>query len=105
MQLETTFRGLSPADSGNATRMLEKHVARFDRLIEEPSTLRAVIDGSPEFKVTLSLHLRRGELAASSSTHEIHEAVAQACEKLKTQIVRYRHRHEADRHRPSVTPT
>ena len=103
MQLDTTFRGLSAADSGNATRMLEKYLARFDRLAEEPATLRAVIEGAPEFKVTLSLHLKRGELTASSATHEVHEAVAQACEKLKTQLVRFRHRRESQRHRLAST--
>ena len=99
MQLETTFRGLSDDDSSKATRMLEKHASRFDRLIDEPCTLRAVVEGSPEFRVTLSLHTRRGEMAASASTHEIHESVAQACEKLKVQIVRQLHRAESGRHR------
>lgn len=100
MQLETTFRGLTPAESGSATTLLEKWLSRFDRLVEQPVVLRAVVEKSPEFQVTLTVqHLPNGEPTSTASSHEVHQAVAEACERLKTQLVRQRHRRESQRYR------
>lgn len=100
MQLETTFRGLTPAESSSAVAVLEKWLSRFERLLEHPVTLRAVIDKSPEYHVTLTVqHLPSSELTSTSASHEIHQVVAEACERLKTQLVRQRHRRESQRNR------
>lgn len=97
MQLDTTYRGLNDSESAIATRALEKGVARFERLIDEPTPLRAVVEGGPESRVTLTLSLRGGELTSLSSGHELGIVVSEACDKLKVQLVRRRHRREAKR--------
>jgi ribosome-associated translation inhibitor RaiA len=100
MQLESTFRGLTPVESSSATAMLDKWLPRFERLVEQPVTLRAVVEKSPEFRVTLSLqHLSRGDVTSTATSHEIHQVVADACDKLKTQLVRLRNRRESQRYR------
>ena len=101
MQLDTTYRGLSQSESAVATRALEKGTARFERLLDEPTTLRAVVEGGAESRVTLSLSLRGGELTSLSSGHEINSVVSEACDKLKVQLVRRRHRREALRRVPT----
>ena len=95
MQLDTTFRGLNEKESAAATRALEKGSARFERLIDEPTVLRAVVEGGAESRVTLSLNLRGGEFTSLSAGHEMNTIVFEACDKLKTQLVRHRHRKEA----------
>ena len=102
MQLETTYRGLSRKDSATATRALDKGAARFERLLEEPTALRAVVEGGPEIKVTLSLNLRKGELTSLSSGHELSSVISEACDKIKVQLVRHRHRRESQRRANAV---
>jgi len=102
MQLETTFRGLSSAESESALRALQKGSARFERLIEEPCALRVVVEGNPEWRVLLTLPLRRGELSAQSAARELNAAISEACDKLKVQLVRHRHRRESQRYRNLV---
>lgn len=97
MQLETTFRGLTPAESATATRALEKGSARFERLLEEPTALRAVVEGGAEVRVNLSLSLRRGEITSLSTGHDLSTVVSDACDKVKVQLVRHRHRRESQR--------
>ncbi|MBK8480626.1 MAG: hypothetical protein IPL40_05565 [Proteobacteria bacterium] len=99
MQLDTTYRGLSNTESATATRMLEKFSPRLVRLLDEPSSLRAVVESGAELKVTLTVSQRRGELTASTSDRELATAVSDACDKLRAQLVRQRHRREAERHR------
>lgn len=100
MQLDPTFRGLTAVEASSATAMLEKWISRFDRLVEQPVILRAVVERSPDFRVTLEVqHLRSGEVTASSASHEVHQAVAEACLRLKKQLVRVRHRRESQRYR------
>lgn len=100
MQLETTFRGLSQTEATTATRVLEKGTQRFERLLEEPSTLRAVIEGGAEVRVTLSLNLRKGELTSLSAGHDLSSVINEGCDKMKAQLVRHRHRRESQRHKP-----
>lgn len=95
MQLDTTYRGLTQAESAVATRALEKGSARFERLLEEPTVLRAVVETGPEARVTLTMNLRGGEVTSLSSGHELNAVVSEACDKLKVQLVRRRHRREA----------
>jgi ribosomal subunit interface protein len=102
MQLETTFRGLTTEESRSAIYMLEKCTARFERLLEDPTTLRAVVDKGPEIRVTMTLNTRGTEINASASGHDISNAVSEACDKVKAQLVRHRHRREALRHRETA---
>lgn len=97
MQLDTTYRGLSQAESAIATRALEKGTARFERLVDEPTTLRAVVEGGAESRVTLSLNLRGGEITSTSAGHELNTVVSEACDKVKVQLAKMRDKREASR--------
>jgi len=99
MRFETTFRGLSQVQSTHATRALEKSAARFERLLEEPCVLRSVMEVDPEFRVSLSLSLPKDEVSAASTQHDLDAAISDACDKIKVQLVRLRHRRESQRHR------
>lgn len=99
MQLDTTYRGLSAAESATATRMLEKFSPRLVRLLDEPSSLRVVVENGAEMEVTLTVSQRRGDLTATTADRELAAAISDACDKLRAQLVRQRHRREAERHR------
>lgn len=100
MHQETTYRGLSRAESATAARALEKGVQRLERLLDEPVSLRAVVEGGPETRANLTLNLRGGEVTSSSTGHDLNAVIFEACDKLKVQLVRKRHRRESQRHRP-----
>ena len=98
MQVTTTFRGLSKEDSATATNLIERHTSRLDRLVDEPVTVRAVIEGKPpEYTVTLSMSIEREDLVAQCAEHELSLAVAEACERLRNQLVRMRQRRQSTR--------
>ncbi|MCK5799579.1 MAG: hypothetical protein KAI47_20455 [Deltaproteobacteria bacterium] len=97
MQLDTTYRSLSEKETAVATRALEKGSSRFERLLDEPTVLRAVVEKGPEAKATLTMNLRGGDVTSLSSGHDLNAVVSEACDKLKVQLVRRRHRREAQR--------
>ncbi len=99
MQLETTFRGLDRSESATATRTLEKGSARLKRLLDRPTTLRAVVEKGAEVRVHLAMNFHRNEITAVCGGPELHATIAEACDKLKVQLVRQRHRAESQRHR------
>ena len=103
MDLETTFRGLDRRETGIATRMLERCTARIGRLVDGPKTLRVVADAAQaEYRVMLQMAIRGAELTAADQSHDLAGSVSTACERLRSQLVRLRHRHESERHRASV---
>ena len=102
MQLETTYRGMAPAEAGAATHLIEKGSARFERVVEEPATLRAVVEAGAALKVTLTLIMPHGELTTTGEGHDLGAVVSEVCDKLKTRAVRHRHRREANRHRAMI---
>ena len=98
MQLTTTFRGLNRAESASATRVLERNLARIDRLLEQPAQVRAVVEGgSAEHRVMLSMSVEGEDLNAQSSDYDLTTAVNAACERLRRQLVRRRRRRETNR--------
>jgi ribosome-associated translation inhibitor RaiA len=97
MQLDTTYRHLTQSESSIATRALEKGYARFERLLDGPTTLRAVVEGGAESRVTLTLNIKGGEITSLSHGPDLNTVVSEACDKLKVQLVRRRHRREAQR--------
>ncbi|MFH1132304.1 MAG: HPF/RaiA family ribosome-associated protein [Pseudomonadota bacterium] len=103
MQLNTTFRGLNRTDAAVASRTLKKQIGRLDRLADETTVLRAVVDGSsPETRVILSLSEHGEEFNAQSNDYELSDAISTACERLRSQLVRHRNRRGAQRHRRST---
>lgn len=101
MELATTFRGLTEMECGTATRALERNSSRLDRLLDKPSTLKVVVEGpQPEYRVTLSMGLRGSDLTSEDAGHDLLIAIGNACEKLRVQMVRARHRRESRRHKP-----
>ena len=99
MQLDTTYRGLSKSESVVATRALEKGTSRFERLLDNPTVLRAVVEGGPETRVTLTLNLHGEDITSLSAGHDVASVISEACDKVKVQLVRSRHRRESQRHR------
>lgn len=100
MELATTFRGLNEMECGKATRALERSSSRLDRLLDKPTTLKVVVDGpSPEYRVMLSMGLRGSDLTSEDAGHDLVTVIGNACEKLRVQMVRTRHRRESRRHR------
>ena len=100
MELATTFRGLNEAECTKATRALERGSPRLDRLLDKPTTLKVVVDGAPpEYRVVLSMGLRGSDLTSEDVGHDLAVAIGNACEKLRVQMVRTRHRKDSRRHR------
>jgi len=98
MQLATTFRGLNQAESAAATSSLERNMSRFDRLLERPAQVRAVVEGGPpEHRVILSMLVDREDLVAESSGHDLTMAISTACERLRIQLVKGRRRRTSGR--------
>jgi ribosome-associated translation inhibitor RaiA len=98
MQLATTFRGLNRAESATATSSLERNMTRFDRLLERPAQVRAVVEGGPpEHRVMLSMVVDREDLVAQSSGHDLTTAINTACERLRSQLVKGRSRRSSSR--------
>ena len=102
MELATTFRGLNPMECGTATRALERNSSRLDRLLDKPTTLKVVVDGGqPEYRVMLSMGMRGADLTSEDAGHDLANVIASACERLRVQMVRKRHRGESQRRRAS----
>ena len=79
MELATTFRGLNPMECGTATRALERSSARLDRLLDKPTLLKVVVDGSPpEYRVMLSMGMRGTDLTSEDAGHDLANVVASA---------------------------
>lgn len=98
MQLATTFRGLNRADSAAAAASLERNMSRFDRLIERPVQVRAVVEGGPpEHRVSISMVVGRENLNAQSTGHDLATAISTACERLRNQLVKGRRRRTSNR--------
>ena len=98
MQLSTTFRGLSRAESASATASLERNMMRFDRLLERPVQVRVVVEGGPpENRVMLSMSVEGEDLNAQSTGHDLATTISTACDRLRSQLVRRRRRREAAR--------
>lgn len=98
MQLETTCRGLSEKETSAAMYALGKGQHRFERLVDETCQVKAVIDGGPENKVTLSLHLKGHDYTASSSNRDLHPAIYDACDKMKSQLAKHADRKSSELH-------
>jgi len=77
---------------------LNKGQSRFERLVDETCSVKAVIDGGPENKVTLSLHLKGQDYTATSSNRELHPAIYDACDKIKRQLAKHTNRKSNDLH-------
>jgi ribosome-associated translation inhibitor RaiA len=106
MQLTTTFRGLSRAESASATSALERSASRLDRLLEQPVPIRAVIEGGPpEHQVTLSMLVDGEDLVAQSSGHDLISMINTACERLRNQLLRMRDRRQTNRQRAASSGT
>ena len=102
MQLTTTFRGLTRAESASASSNLERSMARFERLLARPTTVRAVVEGAPpEHRVALSMLVDREDLHAQCTSHDLHGAISTACDRLRNQLVRRRRRRSSNRPRTS----
>jgi ribosome-associated translation inhibitor RaiA len=102
MQLSTTFRGLSRAESASATASLERNLARLERLLERPVQVRAVVEGGPpEHRVMLTLVGEREDLNAQGSGHDLTATISTACERLRNQLLRRRRRRETNRQKPT----
>ncbi|MCB9557449.1 MAG: HPF/RaiA family ribosome-associated protein [Deltaproteobacteria bacterium] len=100
MELATTYRGLNERESGLAARTLERHLPRLERLVDKPTTLRAVVEGpSPEYRVHLELALPGSSLSAEDHGHDLGTAITNASERMRAQVVRVLHRRESQRHR------
>ncbi|MCA9665065.1 MAG: HPF/RaiA family ribosome-associated protein [Myxococcales bacterium] len=101
MDLVTTFRGLDRNQSGVANRAIERASSKVDRLLDGPTTLRVVVDNAdgPEVRVILSMTMRGSDLTSDASGHDINAVVAGAFDKLRSQLVRVRHRRESQRHK------
>ncbi len=100
MELATTFRGLNAMECGTASRALERNSARLDRLLDKPTTMKVVVDGGgPEYRVMLSMGMRGADLNSEDVGHDLANVIASACEQLRVQMVRARHRGESRRHR------
>lgn len=100
MQLSTTYRGLNQSEAGLATRILEKHTSRLEKLLERPTSLRVVVDGSaPEHRVILTMLHDGIELTSQSSGYELAPILIEACERMRAQVVRSRNRRETLRHK------
>lgn len=105
MQLTTTFRGLNRSESASATSSLEKNSDRLDRLLERPVPLRAVIEGPPEYSVTLSMLVEGDDLVAQSTGHDLAVAINTASERIRSQLLRMRQRRQSNRQRTTPLPT
>ena len=102
MQLSTTFRGLSRAESASATSNLERNMTRLDRLLERPVQVRAVVEGGPpEHRVMLSMSVEGEDLNAQSNGYDLTTAINTACERLRNQLLRRRRRRETNRQKPN----
>lgn len=98
MQLATTFRGLNRAESATAASNLERNMTRFDRLLEEPVQVRAVVEGGPpEHRVSISMVVGRENLKAQSAGHDLAATINTACERLRNQLVKGRRRRTSNR--------
>lgn len=98
MQLSTTYRGLSRAESASATSALERSMTRIDRLLERPVQVRAVVEGGPpEHRVSLMMSVEGEDLNAQSTGHDLTTAINTACERLRNQLLRRRRRRESNR--------
>ena len=96
MQLSTTFRGLSRAESASATSALERSMTRIDRLLERPAQVRAVVEGRPpEHRVSLMMSVEGEDLNAQSTGHDLTTSINTACERLRSQLLRRRRRRES----------
>jgi ribosome-associated translation inhibitor RaiA len=105
MQLSTTYRGLSRAESAAATSNLERNLTRLDRLLERPVQVRAVVEGGPpEIRVILSMAVDREDLLAQSSGHDLSAAINTACERLRNQLVKRRERRRETGRQKSTPP-
>jgi len=98
MQLETTCRGLSEKETNAAMYALGKGQHRFERLVDETCAVKAVIDGGPENKVTLSLSLKGQDYTATSTNRDLHPAIYDACDKIKRQLAKHAHRKSNELH-------
>ena len=105
MQLTTTFRGLNRSESASATSALEKNSDRLDRLLERPVPMRAVIEGPPEYNVTLSMSIEGDDLVAQSSGHDLGVAINTASDRIRNQLLRMRQRRQSNRQRATPPPT
>jgi ribosome-associated translation inhibitor RaiA len=90
-------------ESGTATRALERCSSRLDRLLDGPTTLRAVIEGAPpQYRVALTLNLRQSVLNSEVTGHDLSGLMTQACERLRVQMIRKRQRRSSQRHREAT---
>jgi ribosome-associated translation inhibitor RaiA len=106
MELATTFRGLNETECTKATRALERSSGRLDRLLDKPTTLKVVVDGAPpEYRVVLSMGLRGNDLTSEDAGHDLAIVIGNACEKLRVQMVRTRHRKDSRRHKAADRST
>jgi len=105
MDLATTLRGLNRTEAGIVNRVLERSSGRLERLLDGPTTLRVVVESAqPEYRATLSLNIPGASLTSEGNGHELATVLAGACEKLRGQMVRARHRRESQRHRAVLRP-
>jgi ribosome-associated translation inhibitor RaiA len=100
MQLTTTFRGLNPSESAQATSALERNAGRIERLLDKPVPLKAVVEGGAGgHRVVLTMAVDGEDLVAQSSDHDLSTAISNASEKIRTQLVKNRRRRETNRQR------
>jgi ribosome-associated translation inhibitor RaiA len=103
MKLVTTFRGLDQAETVRATRAIERHVGRIERLLDKPVSLKAVVEGDGnERRVWFSIMVDRNEFYAESRGHDLPVAVTTACERLRAQIIKQRRRKASVKLRAAV---
>ncbi len=103
MKLITTFRGLDLADTVRATEALERHVGRIERLLDRPAPLRTVVEGDgTEHRVWFSMQVDNSEFYAESRGHDLPLAITNACERLRSQILKRRRRRTSVRLRAAV---
>ena len=106
MELSTTFRGLSRAESASATTALERGMSRFDRLLDRPVQVRAVVEGGPpEHRVSLIMLAEGEEFNAQSTGHDLTAEINAACERLRSQLLRHRSRRETSRQKAAPLPS
>jgi len=103
MKLVTTFRGLDQAETVRATRAIERHIGRIERLLDKPVPLKAVVEGDgTERRVWVSMMADKNEFYAESRGHDLPVAVTTACERLRAQIIKQRRRKASVKLRAAV---
>jgi hypothetical protein len=79
---------------------LERAVLRMERLTDQATRIRAVIDGSSaEYDVVISMQDGAEEYTSLGANYDLAKAITVAGARLRAQVIRQRARRSSGRHR------